>query len=56
MPLPSGNHQNDLYVYESISVLFIYLFWFLGSTFDRNAFIAILIFVFLIFFLLKNMI
>ena len=33
-PLPAGNHQNVLCIYESVSVLLVCLFWFLDSIVD----------------------
>ena len=47
-PLPSDNHQNDLCVHDSVSVL-VCLFCFLDSVVDRYVFIAILLFIVLIF-------
>ena len=52
--LPSGNHQNVLCIYDSVSVLLVHLFCFLDSIVDRYVLIAILLFIFLIFFFLKK--
>ena len=45
--LPSGNHQNVLCVYKSISVLFVHLFF--RSVVNRHVFIATLLFIFFIY-------
>ena len=47
----SGNHQNFLCMYDFVSVLLVCLFCFLDSIVDRCVFIAILLFIFLIFYL-----
>ena len=54
-PLPSGNHQNILRIYDSVSVMLAHLFCFLDSIVDKYVFIAILLFIFLIFFLKKTL-
>ena len=51
--LPSGNHQNSLCIYDSISVLLVGLF-FLDSIVDRYVFVAILLFIFFTFFFLQE--
>ena len=48
-PLPSGNNQNTLCVYDSVCVL-ICLVCFLGSIIDRYFLFGILLFTVLIFF------
>ena len=35
-PPRSGNHQSLLCIYESVSILFVHLFCFLGSTYNWN--------------------
>ena len=52
--LPSGNHQNVLGIYDSVSVL-VCLVCFLDSSVDRYVFIDILSFMVLIFFLNKSL-
>ena len=52
-PLPSGNHQNDLCIHDSISVL-VCLVCFLDSIVGRFVSIAILLFIVLIFFSLNK--
>ena len=47
-PLPSGNHQNVLCIYDFVSLLLVHLFCFFRFT-CRYVFIAILLFIFLIF-------
>ena len=51
----SGNHQNFLCMYDFVSVLLVCLFCFLDSIVDRCVFIAILLFIFFIFFLKKTL-
>ena len=51
-PLPSENHQNALRIHNSVSALLVGLVCFLDSIVDRYVFIAILLFIFWIFFLL----
>ena len=53
MPLPPGNHQNTLCIHDSVSVLLVCLVCFLDSIVDRYVFIAILLFIVLIFFFLS---
>ena len=53
-PLPTDNHPNDLYIYVSVSVLFVCLVCYLDSIIDSCEFIAILMFIVLIFFFLYN--
>ena len=48
---PSGNCENVLCIYESVSVMLVHLFCFLDSIVSRYVFIAIL-FIFLYFLLL----
>ena len=50
LPLPTGNHLNDLHIYDSVSVLLVCLVCFLDSIFDCCEFIAILMCIVLIFF------
>ena len=38
---PSGNHQNLLCIYDSLSVLLVCLFWFLDSIVNRYVFVVI---------------
>ena len=52
--LPSGNHQNALYLHDSASVLLVCLVCFLDSIVDRYAFVAILLFTVLTFFFLNK--
>ena len=52
-PFPSDNYQNILCIYNSVSVLLVCLFCFLDSIVDWYVLIAILLFIFFIFFL-KN--
>ena len=52
--LLSGYHQNVLCIYDSVSVLIVY-FVFLDSINDRYVFIAISLFIILIFFLKKTL-
>ena len=52
-PLPSGNHQNAFCIHDSVSVL-LCLVCFLDSVVDKYVFIAILLFIILIFFLNKS--
>ena len=52
-PCPSGNHLNPFHTHNSVFVLFVCLVCFLDSTVDRYVFIAILLFIVLIFFLLS---
>ena len=49
-PLSSGNHQNTLHIHDSVSVLLVCLVCVLDSIVDRYVFIAILLFIVLIFF------
>ena len=51
--LLSGNHLN-VCIYYSVSVLLVHLFCFLDSIIDGYVFIAILLFIFFIFFFLKK--
>ena len=51
--LTSGNHQNVLCIHDSVSVL-VCLVCFLDSIVDRCVFIAILLFIVLIFFFFLN--
>ena len=51
--LPSGIHQNALHNHDSVSVLLACLVYILDSVVDRYVFIAILLFILLIFFSLK---
>ena len=53
IPLISGNHQTDLHIDDSDSVLFVCLVYFLDSIVDSYVF-AILLFIVLIFFFLLN--
>ena len=53
-PFLSGNHQNGLCIYDSVSVLLVHLFCFLDSIVDRYIFIAILLFIFFISLFLKK--
>ena len=48
--LPSCTHQNALCIHDSVSVLLVCLVCFLDSVVDRYIFIAILLFIVLIFF------
>ena len=50
-PLPTGNHPNDLHIYDSVSVLLVCLVCFLDSIVDSCKFIAILMPIFFIIFL-----
>ena len=43
--LPSGNHQNAVWIHDSVSVLLVCLVCFLDSIVDRYVFIAILLFI-----------
>ena len=54
MPLPSSNHQNALHIHDSVSVLLVCLLCFLDSIIDIDVFIAILLFIVLIFFYLHS--
>ena len=53
-PQPSGNHQNALCTHDSVSVVLVCLVCFLDSTVERYVFIAILLFLVLIFFSLNK--
>ena len=53
-PLPTGNPPNDLHIYESVSVLLVCLVCFLDLIVDSYEFIAILMFIVLIFFFLNE--
>ena len=48
--LTSGNCQNTLHIHDSVSVLLVCLVCFLDSIVDRYVFIAILLFIVLIFY------
>ena len=53
-PLPSGNHQHTLHIHHSLFSCLVSIL-FLGSIVDRYIFIAILLFIVLIFFLNKSL-
>ena len=53
-PLPNDNSPNDLHIYDSVSVQFVCLVCFLDSVVDSCEFIAILMFIVLIFFFFLN--
>ena len=48
---PSGNHQNVLCIYDSVTVLLLCLFCSLDSIVDRHISVAILLFICFIFFI-----
>ena len=54
-PPQSGNLQNVLCTYESVSILLDHLFCFLDLIFDRFIFNAIFLFIFFIFFFSGNL-
>ena len=54
-PLVSGKHQNALSIHESVSVLLVHFVCFLDSIVDKYVFIAILLFIVLIFFLKETL-
>ena len=54
-PPPTGNHQNAFYIYDSVSVLLVYLVCFLDSIVDRYVLIPFYCFIILIFFLNKSL-
>ena len=51
---PAENPPNDLHIYDSIPVLLVCLVCFLDSVVDRCEFVAILMFIVLIFFFIYN--
>ena len=53
-PLPTDNPPNDLHIYDSLSVLLVCLVCFLDSSVDSWKFIAIVMFIVLIFFFLNK--
>ena len=54
-PLPIDNLPNDLHIYDFVPVLLVCLVYFLDSVVDSCEFIAILMFIVLIFFLNKSL-
>ena len=52
--LLSGNHHKALPIHDFLSVVLVYLVCFLDSIIDRYVFIAILLFIVLIFFFLNK--
>ena len=54
LPLPTGNYPNDLHIYDFVSVLLVCLVYFLDSIVESCEFIAILVFIVLIFFFLNK--
>ena len=54
LPLPTDNPVNDLLNYDSIPILVVCLVCFLDSVADSCEFVAILMFIVLIFFFFLN--